>query len=198
MNTLQLSDIQDDSTYGSQLIDGPTMSQESVVDVFNEVIDALNELSTSDSAVNVQTQLKELSSAIDQKKNSIMLSSIAKTGTKIATLSAGNSSVDLFIDEYVRRAGDQDIGNLSLSASLEVDEDLVVYGNLYTSVLSATENGISVQLDDGTEGFYIGSTTLCGLISSAVEAAKASLLLKTMSSDMVDAVVAEAKKQLGL
>ena len=73
-----------------------------------------------------------------------MLSSIAKTGTKIATLSAGNSSVDLFIDEYVRRAGDQDIGNLSLSASLEVDEDLVVYGNLYTSVLSATENGISV------------------------------------------------------
>ena len=198
MNTLELSDIQDDSTYGSQLIDGPTMSQEAVVDVFNEVIDALNELSTSDSVVNIQSQLKELSSAIDQKKNSIMLSSVAKAGTKIATLSAGNSSVDLFIDEYVHRAGDQDIGNLSLSASLEVDEDLVVYGNLYTSVLSATENGISVQLDDGTEGFYIGNTTLCGLISSAVEAAKAALLLKTMSSDMVDAVVVEAKKQLGL
>lgn len=198
MNTLELSDIQDDSTYGSQLIDGPTMSQETVVDVFNEVIDALNELSTSDSITNIQLELKELSSAIDQKKNTIMLSSVAKTGTKIATLSTGDSSIDVFIDEYVHRSGDRDIGNLSLSAGLDVDEDLAVYGNLYTSVLSATENGISVQLDNGTEGFFIGNTTLCGLISSAVEAAKATLLLKSMSSDMVDAVVAEAKKVLGL
>lgn len=41
------------------------MSQETVVDVFNEVIDALNELSTSDSITNIQLELKELSSAID-------------------------------------------------------------------------------------------------------------------------------------
>lgn len=201
MNSLQLSAIQDDTTYGSQLIDGPMMSQEAVVDAFNAVINALNELSASidiASMTKINEQLERLSSAIDQKENDILLSSVAKSGTKIATLSARNSSVDVFIDEYVHLSGDVNIGSLSLSDYIDVAQDLVAYGNVYTAALSATEAGISCQLDNGTEGFFIGNTTLCSLISSAIEAARASLMLKSMSSDMVDAVVAEAKKTLGL